>query len=97
MIRASYHHHEGDTRSPPNLAVAILECKTALGSAAGNASTGVPESEDGSVFHILDMDFFDENSLVIVYRSYAREGSYQTRVFPCRTTLLIMIDTQARM
>jgi len=73
MIRASY-HHEGDTRTPPKIAVALLECKTATGSGFGD--TGVPESDDGSVdaFHIFDMDFFDEENLVIVYRSYAREG-----------------------
>lgn len=96
MIRASY-HHEGDTRTPPKIAVALLECKTATGSELGD--TDVPESDDGSVdaFHIFDMDFFDEENLVIVYRSYAKEGSYLTRVFSCRTTLLIMIDIQARM
>ncbi|KAH8120371.1 anaphase-promoting complex, cyclosome, subunit 4-domain-containing protein [Phellopilus nigrolimitatus] len=69
MIRAS-HQHEGGSRTASIVAVAILECRS-----ASEDEDAVPEDDEGDKFHIFDMDFFDEESLVIVYESYAKEGA----------------------
>ena len=48
------------------MAFAILECKVRL--ETETEEDGVPEAVQEEDFHILDMDFFDDESLVIVYQ-----------------------------
>lgn len=69
IIRASYQQHEGDSRPPFEIEVAVLECKTER--EQSDANPDVPEYAE---FQILDMDFFDGESLVVVCRPYAPEG-----------------------
>ncbi|EJD03914.1 uncharacterized protein FOMMEDRAFT_167218 [Fomitiporia mediterranea MF3/22] len=68
IIRASY-EHVGSSRTVSGVAAAILDCRSAEDSP--DDDTGI----EGLCFHIFDMDFFDEESLVIVYQSYAEEGA----------------------
>ncbi|KAL5495217.1 hypothetical protein ACEPAI_680 [Sanghuangporus weigelae] len=67
IIRASQ-WHDNSSNHRHSVAFAILECKSRSGRCDGEDEL---EDED---FHIFDMDFFDEQSLVIVYQSYAEEG-----------------------
>ena len=55
-----------------NVAVATLECKTRERTRDADIEV---ETSGNEGFHIFDMDFFDEESLVIVYQSYAEEGT----------------------
>ncbi|KAL5535567.1 hypothetical protein ACEPAF_3661 [Sanghuangporus sanghuang] len=68
IIRAS-HWHDKSSNHRHSVAFAILECKSRSGRCDGEDEL---EDED---FHIFDMAFFDEQSLVIVYQSYAEEGA----------------------
>ena len=51
-------------RQEHTVAFALLECSSRSG-------TSGLENVD---FHIMDMDFFDEQNVIIVYQSYAEEG-----------------------
>lgn len=87
LIR-TMNQHEGGSNVSANVAVAILECKTRREN--GDAWSGVPEDGDMADFYISDMDFFDEQSLVIVYS--VREGITVSCSDCLSAHLLIMID-----
>ena len=81
------------------MAFAILECKVRL--ETETEEDGVPEAVQEEDFHILDMDFFDDERLVIVYQKNGKEGKFVTVVTLClffyldmcrRKRLLIGID-----
>ena len=68
MIQSSCGHAEGSWAAS-GVAVAVFECAEDLGEAGEEGSA----SGSGGKFEILDMDFFDEESLVLVYRSTESE------------------------
>ena len=74
MIRTSYQQHAGGSRPEFAVSAAILECK--VGHAPDEAWEEGPGAEEngGEEFRVVDMDFFDEESLAVVYRSYTSEG-----------------------
>ena len=65
------------------MAFAILECETRSGRCDKEDEFGGGREDD---FHIFDMDFFDEQSLVIVYQSYAEEGTVSVYLIISFTT-----------
>ena len=70
-------------KTEARVAIALLDCKS------GSGAEDKPGDLDSRNFHIFDMDFFDEQSLVIVYQSYAEEGTFS--FFPLHYLHIIIV------
>lgn len=75
MIRSTY-RHEGAGNIQCKVSIALLEC--GIRSEEGQAWLNVPDEELLDEFSVLDLDFFDEQHLVMVYRTPPIEGSYDS-------------------
>lgn len=78
---ARMHHGLTSTPSPFRVRVAVLECCIQQEGAYGGV---VP-------LDLLDVEFFDDSSLVLVYRIGGRDGQWR-EITHCSSTVLIMIN-----
>ena len=71
LIRAVYHHAE-NSRTTVSAAYAVVECRSR--GDGGSSHSSVPGDAHTREFHVLEMDFFDEQNIVIVFEPCGNEG-----------------------
>ena len=80
LIQSACGHAEGSWAAS-GVAVAVFECVEERDRGEGDEEEGRAEAEGRKRFDILDMDFFDAESLAVVYRAGGRAGGESW--FPC--------------